>query len=170
MVVVAGILFLVMVVCFLIYIVNAVVDTIDTNSERGEIIEDFFRYYKKVEKSSAYIHLTFKQFLAFYNVMPKRWEAFYYKNIYFIYTNEAEDRFHVVFTTYGEQLKYRIWKKNKAKHDDMLSGARQMNKFIDSVRADSKRAEEEAVREANELRERISKELEKGENNVSMGR
>lgn len=160
MIVAASILFLVMIVYFLIYIIDAVVDTIDTNSERGEIIEDFFRYYKKVEKSSTYIHLTFKQFLAFYNVMPERWEAFYYKNIYFIYTNEVEDRFHVVFTTYGEQLKYRIWKKNKAKHDDMLSGARQMNKFIDSVRADSKRAEEEAMREVDELRERIAKELE----------
>lgn len=35
-----------------------------------------------------------------------------------------------------------------------------MNKFIDSVRADSKRAEEEAMREVDELRERIAKELE----------
>lgn len=169
MVVAAGILFLVMVVSFLIYIVVSVVDSFDY--DKKDLISDFFRYHKKIEKGSIYIHLTFKQFLAFYNIMPKRWEAFYYKNIYFIYTNEAEDRFHVVFTTYGEQLKYRIWKKNKAKHDDMLSGARQMNKFIYSVRADSKRAEEEAVREANELHERISKELEeKGENNVSMGR
>ena len=71
MIVAASILFLVMIVCFLINIIDAVVDTIDTNSERGEIIEDFFRYYKKVEKSSTYIHLTFKQFLAFYNVMPE---------------------------------------------------------------------------------------------------
>ena len=80
------------------------------------------------------------------------------------------ERFHVVFTTYGEQLKYRIWEKNKSKHEDNLSSARRMNRFIDSIRADSKRVEEEAMREADELRERISKELEKGENNVPMGR
>ena len=42
MIVAASILFLVMIVCFLINIIDAVVDTIDTNSERGEIIEDFF--------------------------------------------------------------------------------------------------------------------------------
>lgn len=168
MVVVAGILFLVMVVCFLIYIVVSVVDSFDDS--KRDLISDFFRYHKKIKKDSICIHLTFKQFLAFYNVMPERWDAFDYTNIYFIYTNEVGDKFHVVFTTYGEQLKYRIWKKNKVKHDDMLSGARQMNKFIDSVRADSKRAEEEAMCEADELRERISKELEKGENHVSMGR
>lgn len=48
--------------------------------------------------------------------------------------------------------------------------AREMNRFIENIRQQSKRAEEEAMREANELHERISKELEKGENNVSMGR
>lgn len=51
------------------------------------------------------------------------------------------ERFHVVFTTYGEQLKYRIWEKNKSKHEDNLSSARKMNRFIDSVLADSKRAQ-----------------------------
>lgn len=43
--VVFGLLFLVMVFCFLIYIIGAVVDMIDTNSEREAIIKDFFRYF-----------------------------------------------------------------------------------------------------------------------------
>ena len=148
-----------------------IINLVCRDDEKKQLVYDFLRYYKKVEKnSSTYIHLTFKQFLAFYNVAPNKWDVWNYDKLYFIYENEMGERFHVVFTTYGEQLKYRIWEKNKSKHEDNLSSARRMNRFIDSIRADSKRVEEEAMREADELRERISKELEKGENNVPMGR
>lgn len=169
MVVVAGILFLVMVFGFLIYIVISVVDTIDTDSERGEIIKDFFRYFRKIDPHSEDITLTFNQFLAFYNVSSEYWKVNEYYNIWFTYKNDGE-RFTIRFKTYGDQMKYRLWRRKKKKHDNVLAGAREMNRFIENIRQQSKRAEEEAMRESDELRERISKELEKGENNVSMGR
>ena len=169
MVVVAGILFLVMVFGFLIYIVISVVDTIDTDSERGEIIKDFFRYFRKIDPHSEDITLTFNQFLAFYNVSSEYWKVNEYYNIWFTYKNDGE-RFTIRFKTYGDQMKYRLWRRKKKKRDNVLAGAREMNRFIENIRQQSKRAEEEAMREADELRERISKELEKGENNVSMGR
>lgn len=169
MVVVAGILFLVMVFGFLIYIVISVVDTIDTDSERGEIIKDFFRYFRKIDPHSEDITLTFNQFLAFYNVSSEYWKVNEYYNIWFTYKNDGE-RFTIRFKTYGDQMKYRLWRRKKKKHDNVLAGAREMNRFIENIRQQSKRAEEETMREADELRERISKELEKGENNVSMGR
>ncbi len=169
MVVVAGILFLVMVFGFLIYIVISVVDTIDTDSEREEIIKDFFRYFRKIDPRSEDITLTFNQFLAFYNVSSEYWKVNEYYNIWFTYKNDGE-RFTIRFKTYGDQMKYRLWRRKKKKHDNALAGAREMNRFIENIRQQSKRAEEEAVREADELRERISKELEKGENHVSMGR
>lgn len=169
MVVVAGILFLVMVFGFLIYIVISVVDTIDTDSERGEIIKDFFRYFRKIDPHSEDITLTFNQFLAFYNVSSEYWKVNEYYNIWFTYKNDGE-RFTIRFKTYGDQMKYRLWRRKKKKHDNVLAGAREMNRFIENIRQQSKRAEEEAMREADELRERISKELEKGENHVSMGR
>lgn len=169
MVVVAGILFLVMVFGFLIYIIISVVDTIDTDSEREEIIKDFFRYFRKIDPHSEDIALTFNQFLAFYNVSSEYWKVNEYYNIWFTYKNDGE-RFTIRFKTYGDQMKYRLWRRKKKKHDNVLAGAREMNRFIENIRQQSKRAEEEAMREADELRERISKELEKGENNVSMGR
>lgn len=169
MVVAAGILFLVMVVCFLIYIVNAVIDTIDTDSEREKIIKDFFRYFRKIDPHSEDITLTFNQFLAFYNVSSECWESHEYYNIWFTYKNDGE-KFTIRFKTYGDQMKYRLWRRKKKKHNNILAGAREMNRFIENIRQQSKRAEEEAMCEANELRERISKELEKGENHVSMGR
>ena len=169
MVVVAGILFLVMVFGFLIYIVISVVDTIDTDSERKEIIKDFFRYFRKIDPHSEDITLTFNQFLAFYNVSSEYWKVNEYYNIWFTYKNDGE-RFTIRFKTYGDQMKYRLWRRKKKKHDNVLAGAREMNRFIENIRQQSKRAEEEAMCEANELRERISKELEKGENHVSMGR
>lgn len=169
MVVVAGILFLVMVFGFLIYIVISVVDTIDTDSEREEIIKDFFRYFRKIDPRSEDITLTFNQFLAFYNVSSEYWKVNEYYNIWFTYKNDGE-RFTIRFKTYGDQMKYRLWRRKKKKHDNALAGAREMNRFIENICQQSKRAEEEAVREADELRERISKELEKGENHVSMGR
>lgn len=159
MVVVAGILFLVMVFGFLIYIVISVVDTIDTDSERGEIIKDFFRYFRKIDPHSEDITLTFNQFLAFYNVSSEYWKVNEYYNIWFTYKNDGE-RFTIRFKTYGDQMKYRLWRRKKKKHDNVLAGAREMNRFIENIRQQSKRAEEEAMREADELRERISKELE----------
>lgn len=158
MVVVAGILFLVMVFGFLIYIVISVVDTIDTDSERGEIIKDFFRYFRKIDPHSEDITLTFNQFLAFYNVSSEYWKVNEYYNIWFTYKNDGE-RFTIRFKTYGDQMKYRLWRRKKKKHDNVLAGAREMNRFIENIRQQSKRAEEEAMREADELRERISKEL-----------
>lgn len=160
------IVFIIAILWFTVYMIINLVRWVDENKQ---LVYDFLRYYKKVEKnSSTYIHLTFKQFLAFYNVAPDKWDVWDYDKLYFIYENEMGERFHVVFITYGEQLKYRIWEKNKSKHEDNLSSARRMNRFIDSVRADSKRAEEEAMREANEVYKRVVKELEKGESNVSL--
>ena len=170
--VVFGLLFLGMVFCFLIYIIDAVVDTvdtIDTNSEREAIIKDFFRYFRKIDPHSEDITLTFNQFLAFYNVSSEYWKVNEYYNIWFTYKNDGE-RFTIRFKTYGDQMKYRLWRRKKKKHDNILASAREMNRFIENIRQQSKRAEEEAMREADELRGRISKELEKGENHVSMGR
>lgn len=152
------IIFIIAILWFTVYII---INLVCRDDEKKQLVYDFLRYYKKVEKnSSTYIHLTFKQFLAFYNVAPDKWDVWNYDKLYFIYENEMGERFHVVFTTYGEQLKYRIWEKNKSKHEDNLSSARRMNRFIDSIRADSKRVEEKAMREADELRERIVRELE----------
>ena len=169
MIIAAGILFFMMVVSFLGYIIEAVADAIDTNSEREAIIKDFFRYFRKIDPYSEDIILTFNQFLAFYNVSSECWERHEYYNIWFIYKNDDE-RFTIRFKTYGDQMKYRLWRRKKKKHDNVLAGAREMNRFIENIRQQAIRAEEEAAHEADELRERISKELEKGENNVSMGR
>lgn len=168
-VVVAGISFLVIIVGFLIYIVASVVSTIDIDGECRAIINDFFRYFRKIDPHSDNIILTFKQFLAFYNVSPSSWGEHAYYNIWFTYENNGEE-FQIKFKTYGDQMKYRLWRRKKKKHEATLHKVREMNKFIENIRQQSKRAEEEAMREANELRERISKELEKGENHVSMGR
>ena len=157
-----GILFLVIIFGFLIYIVVSVVDTIDVDSERGEIIKDFFRYFRKIDPHSEDITLTFNQFLAFYNVSSEYWKVNEYYNIWFTYKNDGE-RFTIRFKTYGDQMKYRLWRRKKKKHDNVLAGAREMNRFIENIRQQSKRAEEEATREADELHERISSELEKGE-------
>lgn len=165
----AGILFLVMVFGFLIYIYVSVVDTIDVDSERGELIKDFFRYFRKIDPHSEDITLTFNQFLAFYNVSSEYWKVNEYYNIWFTYKNDGE-RFTIRFKTYGDQMKYRLWRRKKKKHDDVLASVREMNRFIENIRQQSKRAEEEAMREANELRERIGEELKKkGESNVSVG-
>lgn len=162
-------LLIIFIIAILWFVMYMVINLVCWDDEKKQLVYDFLRYYKKVEKnSSTYIHLTFKQFLAFYNVAPEKWDVWNYDKLYFIYENEMGERFHVVFTTYGEQLKYRIWEKNKSKHEDNLSSARKMNRFIDSVLADSKRAEEEAMREANEVYKRVVKELEKGESNVSL--
>lgn len=169
MVVAAGILFLVMVVCFLIYIIASVASTIDVDSEYEAIIKDFFRYFRKIDSRSDNITLTFKQFLAFYNVSPSSWGEHAYYNLWFTYKNNGEE-FTIKFKTYGDQMKYRLWKRNKKKRDAMLQKARETNKFIESVRQQSIRAEQEAMEEARQLHERISNELEKGEDNVSMGR
>lgn len=70
MVVVAGILFLVMVFGFLIYIVISVVDTIDTDSEREEIIKDFFRYFRKLTHAQKILLLLSINFLLFIMFLP----------------------------------------------------------------------------------------------------
>lgn len=169
MVVAAGILFLVMVFGFLIYIIVSVVDTIDMNSEYKEIIKDFFRYFRKTDSHLDYIVLTFKQFLAFYNVSPSSRGEHAYYNIWFTYEDNGE-KFQVKFKTYGDQMKYRLWRRKKKKREATLQKVREMNRFIESIRQQSKRAEEKAMREANELYTRVAKKLEKGESNVSLGR
>ena len=162
-VVVAGIIFLIMVVSFLIYIIASVVDTIDMDSEHQKIIKDFFRYFRKIDPRSDNITLTFKQFLAFYNVFPSGWKTYEYYNIWFTYEDNGE-KFNVKFKTYGDQMKYRLWRHKEKKREATLQKARETNRFIESIRQQSIRAEQEAMEEARQLHERISSELEKGEN------
>lgn len=168
MVVVVLIVFILAVSAFSTYIIVDLICGRDGDKER--IAHDLLHYFKKTNEGD-YVFLTFKQFLAFYNVAPDSWGKYDYNNsIWFKYENDEGETFLVSFTTYGEQFKFRCWARKKRKHDKTLADMRRMNKFIDSVRADSKRAEEEAMREASKLHDRIAKELEKGENNVSMGR
>ena len=169
MVVLLIILFFAVIVGFLIHIIASVASTIDVDGEYEAIIKDFFRYFRKIDPHSEDIALTFNQFLAFYNISSECWKVNEYYNIWFTYRNNGE-KFTIRFKTYGDQMKYRLWRRKKKKHDNILAGAREMNRFIENIRQQSIRAEEEAMREANELHEHISKELEKGENHVSMGR
>lgn len=91
MVVVVGILFFAVIVSFLIYIIASVVSTIDVDDEYEAIIKDFFRYFRKIDSRSDNITLTFKQFLAFYNVSSECWESHEYYNIWFTYKMMARN-------------------------------------------------------------------------------
>lgn len=57
-------------------------------------------------------------------------------------------------------MKYRLWRRNKKKREATLQKVRETNRFIENIRQQSIRAEQEAREEAQQLRERIISELE----------
>lgn len=146
----------VMLVVLLTFIVCSEFSFDDKNEE---IFRDFFRFFRKIDPHSDDIALTFKQFLAFYNVSSSSWQEREYYNIWFIYRNNNE-KFNIRFKTYGDQMKYRLWRRNKKKREATLQKVRETNRFIESIRQQSIRAEQEAKEEAQQLRERIVNELE----------
>lgn len=143
----------VMLVGLLTFIIFSELNYDDKNEK---IFKDFFRFFRKIDPHSDDIALTFKQFLAFYNVSSSSWEKYEYSNIWFIYrdNNNAEE-FRIKFKTYGDQMKYRLWRRNKKKREATLQKVRETNRFIESIRA-----EQQAQEEARQLRERIVSELE----------
>lgn len=147
----------VMLVGLLTFIIFSELNYDDKNEK---IFKDFFRFFRKIDPHSDDIALTFKQFLAFYNVSSSSWEKYEYSNIWFIYrdNNNAEE-FRIKFKTYGDQMKYRLWRRNKKKREATLQKVRETNRFIESIRQRSIRMEQEAREEANQLRERIISEL-----------
>lgn len=145
----------VMLVGLLTFIICSELNHDDKNEE---IFRDFFRFFRKIDPHSDDIALTFKQFLAFYNVSSSSWQECEYCNIWFIYRNNTE-KFRIRFKTYGDQMKYRLWRRNKKKREATLQKVRETNRFIESIRQQSIRAEQEAKEEAQQLRERIVNEL-----------
>lgn len=134
---------------------------LNKNDENKKIFRDFFRFFRKIDLDPDDIDLTFKQFLAFYNVSSSNWRECEYFNIWFIYTNNNNtEKFYIKFKTYGEQMKYRLWRRNKRKREEILHKIRETNRFIESIRQQSIRVEQEAKEEARQLRERIVSELE----------
>lgn len=144
-------------ICFLIWIIFSALNKDDENEK---IFRDFFRFFRKIELDLDDIALTFDQFLAFYNVSSSNWQECEYFNIWFIYTNNNNtEKFYIRFKTYGDQMKYRLWRRNKRKREETLHKVRETNRFIESIRQQSIRAEQEAKEEAKKLRERIVSEL-----------
>ena len=134
---------------------------LNKNDENEKIFRDFFRFFRKIDLDLDDIALTFNQFLAFYNVSSSNWQECEYFNIWFIYTdNNNTEKFYIRFKTYGDQMKYRLWRRNKRKREETLHKVRETNRFIDSIRQQSIRVEQEAKEEARQLRERIVRELE----------
>lgn len=143
---------------FLIWIIFSALNKDDENEK---IFRDFFRFFRKIDLDLDDIALTFKQFLAFYNVSSSSWQECEYFNIWFIYRNNNNmEKFHIKFKTYGDQMKYRLWRRDKRKHEEALHKVRETNRFIESIRQQSIYAEQEAREEAQQLRERIISELE----------
>lgn len=143
---------------FLIWIIFS---ELNKDDENEKIFRDFFRFFRKINLDSDDIALTFKQFLAFYNVSSSSWKECEYFNIWFIYKNNNNtEKFYIKFKTYGDQMKYRLWRRNKKKREETLHKVRETNKFIESIRQQSIRAEQQAQEEARQLRERIVSELE----------
>ena len=143
---------------FLIWIIFSALNKDDENEK---IFRDFFRFFRKIDLDLDDIALTFKQFLAFYNVSSSSWQECEYFNIWFIYRNNNNmEKFHIKFKTYGDQMKYRLWRRDKRKHEEALHKVRETNRFIESIRQQSIHAEQEAREEAQQLRERIISELE----------
>lgn len=144
-------------ICFLIWIIFSALNKDDENEK---IFRDFFRFFRKIDLDLDDIALTFEQFLAFYNVSSSNWQECEYFNIWFIYTNNNNtEKFYIRFKTYGDQMKYRLWRRNKRKREETLHKVRETNRFIDSIRQQSIRAEQQAKEEARQLRERIVREL-----------
>ena len=134
---------------------------LNKNDENEKIFRDFFRFFRKIDLDLDDIALTFNQFLAFYNVSSSNWQECEYFNIWFIYTdNNNTEKFYIRFKTYGDQMKYRLWRRNKRKREEILHKIRETNRFIESIRQQSIRVEQEAKEEARQLRERIVSELE----------
>ena len=145
-------------ICFLIWIIFSALNKDDENEK---IFRDFFRFFRKIDLDLDDIALTFEQFLAFYNVSSSNWQECEYFNIWFIYTNNNNtEKFYIRFKTYGDQMKYRLWRRNKRKREETLHKVRETNRFIESIRQQSIRVEQEAKEEARQLRERIVSELE----------
>lgn len=148
----------VVLVGFLIWIIFSALNKDDENEI---IFRDFFRFFRKIDLGSDYIALTFKQFLAFYNVSSSSWQECEYFNIWFIYRdNNNMKKFYIEFKTYGDQIKYRLWRRNKRKREETLQKVKETNRFIESIRQQSIRAEQNAKEETRQLRERIISELE----------
>lgn len=57
-------------------------------------------------------------------------------------------------------MKYRLWRRNKRKREETLQKVKETNRFIESIRQQSIRAEQTAKEETRQLRERIISELE----------
>lgn len=134
---------------------------LNKDDENEKIFRDFFRFFRKIDLDLDDIALTFEQFLAFYNVSSSNWQECEYFNIWFIYTNNNNtEKFYIRFKTYGDQMKYRLWRRNKRKREETLHKVRETNRFIESIRQQSIRVEQEAKEEARQLRERIVSELE----------
>ena len=145
----------VMLVGLLTFIICSELSYDDKNEE---IFRDFFRFFRKIDPHSEDIILTFNQFLAFYNVSSECWKVNEYYNIWFTYRNDGE-KFTIRFKTYGDQMKYRLWRRNKKKREATLRKVRETNRFIESIRQQSILAEQQAQEEARHLRERIVSEL-----------
>lgn len=134
---------------------------LNKDDENEKIFRDFFRFFRKIDLDLDDIALTFEQFLAFYNVSSSNWQECEYFNIWFIYTNNNNtEKFYIRFKTYGDQMKYRLWRRNKRKREETLHKVRETNRFIESIRQQSICVEQEAKEEARQLRERIVSELE----------
>lgn len=142
---------------FSIWVIVSALNAINEEDER--ILRDFLRFSRKIDPHSNDITLTFKQFLAFYNVSSSSWQECEYYNIWFVYRNNNE-KFNIRFKTYGDQMKYRLWRRNKKKREATLQKVRETNRFIENIRQQSIRAEQEAREEAQQLHERIISELE----------
>lgn len=69
------------------------------------------------------------------------------------------EKFYIEFKTYGDQMKYRLWRRNKRKREETLQKVKETNRFIESIRQQSIRAEQKAKEETRQLRERIVSEL-----------
>lgn len=133
---------------------------LNKDDENEKIFRDFFRFFRKIDLDLDDIALTFEQFLAFYNVSSSNWQECEYFNIWFIYTNNNNtEKFYIRFKTYGDQMKYRLQRRNKRKREETLHKVRETNRFIDSIRQQSICAEQQAKEEARQLRERIVREL-----------
>lgn len=152
-----------------IYGTTYVVDAIKYDYRKSAIAECMFKYFQKTTfcKNNEPC-LTFNQFLSFFNVAPERWTI---KTQYdagkccLCYYADTNEDYYFHFTTYGEQLKFIRWSEQRQKHKKVITTAQMMSGFIDSVRRDSKRAEQKAIDEAQKLHTEIEKRLEvqKGE-------
>lgn len=144
-------------------------DAIEKDYKKDTKVKCFFRYFRKTDYyKDDEPCLTFNQFLSFFNVAPERWtigRRYEEGRCVMIYDADDGNEYTFYFTTYGEQLKFIHWSENRQKHKKVISTAKMMNGFIESVRRDSRRAEQKAIDEAQKLHTEIEKRLEvqKGE-------